>query len=161
MAYNTNMAVIGMGCKFPGGCNNKEQFYEFLKNKVISFVLCSFLRSNSDFVRLAKGDGMTEPPSDRWNHAEWNGAWVAVSIFLTGDKLNLLLHWAGRKDEPGKYSAAKAGFISGIDVFDPLEFGISVKEAQLMDPSVRMSLEVSHEVRTYPLISPRHPCHSF
>jgi hypothetical protein len=65
--------------------------------------------------------------------------------------------WAGRKDEPGKYSAAKAGFISGIDVFDPLEFGISVKEAQLMDPSVRMSLEVSHEVRTYPLINPNHP----
>jgi acyl transferase domain-containing protein len=32
-----------------------------------------------------------------------------------------------------------------------------VKEAQLLDPSVRISLEVSHEVRTYPLISPNHP----
>lgn len=67
--------------------------------------------------------------------------------FLDDDNLN---SYSGRKDEPGKYSAAKAGFISGIDVFDPLEFGISVKEAQYMDPSVRMSLEVSHEVR-YPL----------
>jgi acyl transferase domain-containing protein len=61
MAYNTSIAVIGMGCKFPGGCNNKEQFYEFLRNKVnsISFV---FLHSNSDFVWYCKGgwdDGTT------------------------------------------------------------------------------------------------------
>jgi len=81
MAYNTTIAVIGMGCKFPGGCNNKEQFYEFLRDKVNSIrSVFIFLHPNSDFVRHAKGDGMTEPPSDRWNHAEWNGAWLRFSF---------------------------------------------------------------------------------
>lgn len=54
--------------------------------------------------------------------------------------------WTGRKDEPGKYCSSKGGFIEGIDLFDPLEFGISMKEAQHLDPSLRHTLEVSHMV---------------
>ncbi|EMD32324.1 PKS/NRPS enzyme [Gelatoporia subvermispora B] len=101
MSAECPVAIVGIGCKFPGGSETKELYYEFLRNK---------------------GDGMVEPPKDRWNHDEW----------------------MGRKDEPGKYCSSKGGFIEGIDLFDPLEFGISMKEAQHLDPSLRHTLEVSH-----------------
>ena len=52
----------------------------------------------------------------------------------------------GGKDEPGKYHCTKAGFINGIDQFDPLEFGISAKEAAHFDPAIRLSLEAAHAV---------------
>ncbi|KAH7918142.1 ketoacyl-synt-domain-containing protein, partial [Leucogyrophana mollusca] len=101
MSAEVPVAIIGIGCKFPGGSDNKELYYEFLRNK---------------------GDGMVEPPPDRWIHAEWYGG----------------------KDEPGKYHCTKAGFISGIDQFDHLEFGISAKEAAHFDPAIRLTLEAAH-----------------
>ncbi|KAH7905697.1 thiolase-like protein, partial [Hygrophoropsis aurantiaca] len=101
MSAEVPVAVIGIGCKFPGGSDNKELYYDFLRNK---------------------GDGMVEPPPDRWIHSEWYGG----------------------KDEPGKYHCTKAGFISGIDQFDHLEFGISAKEAAHFDPAIRLTLEAAH-----------------
>lgn len=47
-----------------------------------------------------------------------------------------------------------AGFINDIDSFDPLEFGISKKEAEYMDPSLRVTLEVAHQVRYSTVVSP-------
>ena len=64
------------------------------------------------------------------------------SLSLTG--------FSGRPSEPGKYSSAMGGFITGIDQYDPLEFGISMKEAQNMDPSARLILEVAHQVGICP-----------
>ena len=43
------------------------------------------------------------------------------------------------------------GFVSNIDLFDPLEFGISQKESQCIDPSLRLTLEVAHQVSTFPV----------
>ncbi|KAI8820281.1 putative nonribosomal peptide synthetase [Fimicolochytrium jonesii] len=103
MSAKIPVAIVGLGCKFPKGCNDKETYYEFLRNK---------------------GDGMVPPPASRWNHKKW---------------------FSERKDEPGKYCAPTAGFVDDIDMFDPTEFGISVKEAQLLDPSLRLSLEVAHQ----------------
>ncbi|KIK92693.1 hypothetical protein PAXRUDRAFT_146735 [Paxillus rubicundulus Ve08.2h10] len=100
MSAEVPVAVIGIGCKFPGGSDNKDLYYEFLRNK---------------------GDGMIEPPSERWIHEEWYGG----------------------KDEPGKYHCTKGGFISGIDQFDHLEFGISAKEAGCFDPAIRLTLEAA------------------
>jgi acyl transferase domain-containing protein len=40
------IAIIGMGCRFPGGANNPENFWQLLDNGV---------------------DAITERPSDRWN----------------------------------------------------------------------------------------------
>ena len=57
-------------------------------------------------------------------------------------------HWhVGRPDDPGKYNASMCGFINSIDHFDTLEFGISMKEAEQLDPSSRLILEVAHLVR--------------
>ncbi|KAH7911096.1 thiolase-like protein [Hygrophoropsis aurantiaca] len=102
MSAEVPVAIVGIGGRFPGGSDTPEQFYQFLRNK---------------------GDGMVEPPPERWIHAEWNGG----------------------PNEPGKYHCAKGGFISGIDQFDPLEFGISAKEAQHLDPAIRLTLEAAHD----------------
>jgi len=56
----------------------------------------------------------------------------------------------GSKTEPGKYVSTTGGFVSNIDLFDPLEFGISQKEAQYLDPSLRLTLEAAHQVRARP-----------
>ena len=59
------------------------------------------------------------------------------------------LNIQGTKTEPGKYAATLGGFVSGIDLFDPLEFGISQKEAQYLDPSLRLTLEAAHQVHAF------------
>jgi acyl transferase domain-containing protein len=68
---------------------------------------------------------MVEPPPDRWCHEDYSGS----------------------KSAPGKYASSKGGFVNDIDMFDPLEFGISMKEAQHLDPSLRLTLEAAHAVR--------------
>ena len=95
---------------------------------------------------------MTKPPSDRWDHEQWGGnncLSVGLCIHFS------ITEFSGRLDEPGKYSSAMGGFINGIDQFDPLEFGISMKEAQYMDPSSRLILEVAHQVGICPFPSLR------
>jgi len=84
---------------------------------------------------------MAKPPPDRWDHAEWQGTSHPTNIFYYLNQNAL-----GGDDEPGKYNSAMAGFVNNIDAFDPLEFGISMKEAQYMDPSLRLALEVAHQV---------------
>ncbi|MFI9507814.1 SDR family NAD(P)-dependent oxidoreductase [Nocardia sp. NPDC052566] len=42
----TEVAIVGIGCRFPGGVHDAPSFWEFLVNK---------------------GDGVTEIPPDRWN----------------------------------------------------------------------------------------------
>jgi acyl transferase domain-containing protein len=34
MPCDTPVALIGIGCKFPGGSDTKDLYYEFLRNKV-------------------------------------------------------------------------------------------------------------------------------
>ena len=54
--------------------------------------------------------------------------------------------FTGGKDEPGKYHCTKAGFINSINQFDPLEFGISAKEATHFDPAIRLTLKAAQVV---------------
>lgn len=34
MSAEVPVAIIGIGCKFPGGSDTKDLYYEFLRNKV-------------------------------------------------------------------------------------------------------------------------------
>ena len=39
------------------------------------------------------------------------------------------------------------GSVPNLDLSDPLEFSIGLKEAQCLDPSLRLALGVAHQVR--------------
>ncbi|MCP5006293.1 MAG: SDR family NAD(P)-dependent oxidoreductase, partial [Planctomycetes bacterium] len=70
------------------------------------------LRSGTDCV--------TEIPEDRWDN----------SLYFDEDK-----------DKAGKTYSKWGGFLDGVDQFDPLFFNISPREAEIMDPKVRLFLE--------------------
>lgn len=77
MSAEVPVGVVGIGCKLPGGCDSKELYYSFLRQKVCIFVYAVRLKLMA--VEL-KGDGMTTPPPDRWDHAEWKGMFCSVDV---------------------------------------------------------------------------------
>lgn len=96
------IAIVGMACRFPGGANTPEAYWELLRNGV---------------------DAITAIPSQRWDVAA---------------------HYDPDADVPGKMYTRHAGFIDGVDQFDPQFFGISPREAHSLDPQQRLLLEVSY-----------------
>lgn len=69
-------------------------------------------------------DCITEVPNSRWDHSKYYNP-------KKGTKNKVYCKWGG--------------FINGVDEFDPLFFGISPKEAQLIDPQERLFLEATYE----------------
>ncbi|WP_437627952.1 amino acid adenylation domain-containing protein [Sorangium sp. So ce1151] len=67
-------------------------------------------------------DCITEIPADRWDHAAW----------YDPDRSKL-----------GRIHNKWGGFLRGIDLFDPMFFRISPREAEFMDPQERLFLEVA------------------
>lgn len=67
---------------------------------------------------------ITEVPSDRWDHNQYFDA---------------------EKNKTGKTYGRWGGFIEGVDEFDPLFFGITPKEAEIMDPQERLFLQCVYE----------------
>ena len=88
----TPIAVIGLGCRFPGGADDPEAYWQLLRSG---------------------GDGITELPPGRWTEY---------------DHRELPRH---------------GGFLTDVTGFDAEFFGITPREATLMDPQQRILLEVA------------------
>ncbi|WP_038296370.1 hybrid non-ribosomal peptide synthetase/type I polyketide synthase [[Scytonema hofmanni] UTEX B 1581] len=69
-------------------------------------------------------DAVTEVPANRWNIADY---------------------YDENPHTPGKFYTKSGGFLSDVDQFDPLFFGISAREAVNIDPQHRLLLEVTWE----------------
>jgi len=94
-AADEPIAVVGIGCRFPGGVTDPEGFHAAL---------------------MAGVDAVGKVPAER-----------AMAAHL-GD--------------PG---AGWGAFLDGYDAFDPAFFGLSEREARVMDPQHRLALEVAWE----------------
>ena len=103
-SFRKPIAIVGMGCRFPGGSYGPKKFWDNLLNKV---------------------DGIVDVPKDRWN----------INKFYDEDK-----------DKPGKMYVKNGGFLQEkIDEFDPMFFGMSPREAEVVDPQQKLLLEVAWE----------------
>ncbi len=95
------IAIVGMGCRFPGEIESADALWELLVN----------------------GQSVIEEvPSDRWDLEEY---------------------YDSRPETPGKMWSRKGGFVSDFSHFDASFFGISRREAQMMDPQHRLLLETT------------------
>ncbi|MCK4608298.1 MAG: SDR family NAD(P)-dependent oxidoreductase, partial [Gammaproteobacteria bacterium] len=92
----TPLAVLGISCRFPGGSNTPEKYWDLLSNGC---------------------DGITEVPARSWDSS-------ALA---------------------GKISSKYGGFLNDIDQFDAGFFGVSPKEAEVLDPQHRILLELVWE----------------
>ena len=79
-------------------------------------------------------DSITEIPGDRWDHSRYYDA---------------------RRGQPGKTCSRWGGFLDGMDLFDPLLFRISPREAEVMDPQERLFLETAWETAENAGYAPR------
>lgn len=91
------VAVIGIGCRFPGGADTPDRFYRMLRDGV---------------------DAVTEIPEQR-RISSGEDSWINT--------------------------IRSGGFLESIDMFDPVFFGISPKEAASIDPQQRLLVEVTWE----------------
>ncbi|WP_143812933.1 SDR family NAD(P)-dependent oxidoreductase [Paenibacillus sp. XY044] len=80
----------------------------------------------SEFWEVLKNgkDCITEIPDERWDYRQY---------------------FDEDRTKPGKAYSKWGGFIDGVDLFDPLFFHISPREAELMDPQERLFLQCVYE----------------
>ncbi len=108
------IAIIGTACRFPGGVDTPESYWEFLRESI---------------------DGRVEIPKERWDNDRY---------------------YNPDPEAPGQIYVRHGYFLQQpVDHFDPSFFGISGAEANKMDPSQRLLLEVSWEALENAGISPR------
>lgn len=101
---NEEIAIIGMGCRYPKSISTPEEFWQSLLNRV---------------------DGISDVPSRRWD---------------------IRKYYDENKAKPGKMYVKQAGFIDqDLEEYDPLFFGISPRDADVVDPMQRLLMEVAWE----------------
>ncbi|GAB2823212.1 type I polyketide synthase [Actinocorallia aurea] len=106
------VAVVGLGCRFPGGIDGPEEFWRFLTEN---------------------GDAVGEVPDGRWDAFDDGSPEIA----------DLLSNVTKR-----------GGFLDDIAGFDARFFGITPREAAVMDPQQRLVLEVAWEAMDHAGIAP-------
>ncbi|MGW1289861.1 type I polyketide synthase, partial [Streptomyces sp. NPDC002586] len=109
---NEPIAVVGMGCRFAGGVNSPDDYWDFL---------------------LSSSDGIGEVPPERWESYAAAGPQNAAALRRT---------------------TRHGGFLDDIEGFDAEFFGITPREAELMDPQQRIVLEVAWEALEHAGVSP-------
>lgn len=97
------VAIVGLGCRFPGELNDPQTFWRFLQ---------------------AGRDAIREVPGDRWDVGRYFDA---------------------RPGTAGRMYTRWGGFLSDPGLFDAGFFGITPREARVMDPQQRVLLEVTWE----------------
>ncbi|MCP4044209.1 MAG: SDR family NAD(P)-dependent oxidoreductase, partial [Gammaproteobacteria bacterium] len=82
---------------------------------------------NAFWENLSQGrDCVTEIPVERWDYRHH---------FLPKEQI---------RNDPTKSYSKWGGFLDGVDLFDPLFFNISPKDAELLDPQERLFLETAY-----------------
>ncbi|MEV0804803.1 type I polyketide synthase [Micromonospora sp. NPDC050200] len=102
-AVTAPVAVVGIGCRFAGGVDSPDSFWDLL---------------------ASGGDGIGELPEERWQAYGDLGPDYAAAL---------------------RRATRFGGFLSEIEGFDADFFGLSPREAELMDPQQRILLEVAWE----------------
>ncbi|WP_116203108.1 type I polyketide synthase [Amycolatopsis circi] len=108
------VAIVGAGCRLPGGIETPEQLWSLLSEG---------------------GDAIGGFPDDR--------GWDVERLY---DPEGV---------RPGSISVREGGFLTGAGEFDAGLFGISPRDALLMDPQLRMLLETGWESLERAGIPPR------
>ncbi|MEW9551925.1 type I polyketide synthase [Nonomuraea sp. NPDC050783] len=97
------VAVVGIGCRLPGGTGSPDQFWD---------LLCA-------------GRNTTGPlPAERWHRYESRGPEHAAAL---------------------RGAVRHGSFLDDIEGFDAEFFGLSPREAELMDPQQRILMETAWE----------------
>jgi len=109
------IAVVGIGCRFPGGerdLTGPEDYWRFL---------------------TGRGDAIREVPDGRWDPFDDGSPEVADRLAAT---------------------TRLGGFLGDVAEFDAQFFGITPREAAIMDPQQRLVLEVAWEAFEHAGIGP-------
>lgn len=106
------IAVVGIGCRFPGEVSGAEDYWRFL---------------------MGRGDAIREVPEGRWDAFD-DGSPEVADLLASTTKLG--------------------GFLDDIAAFDARFFGITPREAAVMDPQQRLVLEVAWEALEHAGIAP-------
>ncbi len=106
------VAVIGIGCRLPGGAGTPDQYWTLLSE-----------------ARDASGPA----PAQRWAHYADRGPSYAAALRRT---------------------VAYGSFLDGVEDFDAEFFGLSPREAELMDPQQRLMLETAWEALEHAGVAP-------
>ncbi|GAB2657145.1 type I polyketide synthase [Nocardia goodfellowii] len=100
----SDIAIVGIGCRFAGGIDSPDTFWDFV---------------------LDKRDGVVDMPPERWDFRRY---------------------YDPEPRTPGRSYTKRAAFMTTDPwEFDPDFFGISAREATVLDPQQRLMLEVTWE----------------
>ncbi|WP_237102346.1 type I polyketide synthase [Nonomuraea sp. MG754425] len=106
------IAVIGIGCRLPGGADSAQEYWNL----------------------LCEGRDTSGPaPAERWRDYAERGPSSMAAVRRT---------------------VSRGHFLSGVADFDAEFFGLSPREAELMDPQQRLVMETAWEALEHAGISP-------